>query len=207
MFLSCCLTETTRHHELQPSALAERGWIARDGNGVSGACDARRKCRYQATVPTVAATALRAVIVPSSAPRVLWSPRRNTVRPMFRGKCRSKTRLVRKRNTIRPSAKHPRSRQGPVRQGVGDPGCTPWARRPKSRPCGSAPPKTALACTSGPFGEVAPGDSPCRKAEQPTRGRDGVRRVDPPARTVPVRPDHPVAAAEAESGSSWTAWS
>ena len=29
---------------------------------------------------------------------------------------------------------------------------------------GATPPKSALACAGGPFGEVAPGDFPCRKA-------------------------------------------
>ena len=31
---------------------------------------------------------------------------------------------------------------------------------------GATPPKTALACTAGPFGEVAPEIFPCRKAER-----------------------------------------
>ena len=32
---------------------------------------------------------------------------------------------------------------------------------------GATPPKTALACADGPFGKVAPGNSPCRKALRP----------------------------------------
>ena len=77
------------------------------------------------------------------------------------------------RNTICSFAKHQVSGQGLVRQGVSDPGCTPGARAPKSGPCGSAPPKTALACASGPFGEVAPGNPPCRKAGRPASGAKG----------------------------------
>ncbi len=70
-----------------------------------------------------------------------WSGRRNIFRTLFRGKCRSETRLVRKRNTIGLPAKHPMSCQSLVRKGVSDPGSTPWARAPKNGPCGSDPPE------------------------------------------------------------------
>ena len=164
--LRCCLDEWTLYQSW-PSALIERRWIVRHGNRVHGDYDARRGRGYKATLPTIAATAVRAVIVPSPVPRGLWSDWRNIFRPLFRGKCRSEAHLVRKRNTIGLSAKHPISFQSLVRQGVSDPGCVPGARAPKNGPCGSAPPKMALACARRPFGEVAPGILPCRKAARP----------------------------------------
>ena len=68
------------------------------------------------------------------------------------------------RNTIwvYPQQLHPRHRL--VRQWVSDSECTPAARSPEIGSCGSAPPKTAFARTSGLFAEIAPEIVPCRKA-------------------------------------------
>ena len=43
----------------------------------------------------------------------------------------------------------------------------PGVRRRTAGGAGATPPKTALACTAGPFGEVAPEIVPCRKAGWP----------------------------------------
>ena len=122
---------------------------------------------------------------------------------MLRGNRRSATRSDRKRNTGRNSSTDPNP-CGPPTCGLALYKLEHRSARPAVR---ERPPKPALVCTSGPFGEDALGNSPRRKAGRPPRGREGVRRVDPPARRGPGLPDQPAAAAAAESGSSPTAWS
>ena len=139
MSLSCCLNRMTRHHILQPSALAETGSTVEDGNcprsDYDACCevqvpgDRARRYRDGSSHWHRALSRVAGAVVPSA----------KHVRPMFRGKCRSETRFARKRNTFGPQAKHPMS--SPVRQGVSDPGCTPGTRAPKNGPCGSAPRK------------------------------------------------------------------
>lgn len=51
-----------------------------------------------------------------------------------------------------------------VCQRFSDPGGATGATLANGRPCGSDPPKTALACAAGPFEEAAPRIIPCRKA-------------------------------------------
>jgi len=51
----------------------------------------------------------------------------------------------------------------------------PGPQRRTAGRAGATPPKTALACAAGPFGEVAPETYPCRKAARP-QGREGVSR-------------------------------
>ena len=128
-----------------------------------GACC---RCRYKAPVPAITATAVRAVIVPSTAlagcgcagatPAHGCCGENASAQHVLPG---SATRFCLKRNT--------RSRSKAL---LGS-GLAIRAVRPaqKSRTdcrAGATPPKTALACTAGPFGEVAPGIFPCRKANR-----------------------------------------
>ena len=126
-----------------------------------GACC---RCRYKATVPAITATAVRAVIVPSS---VLAGCGRAGATPAH-GCCGenasaqhvlpgSATRFCLKRNTRSRAKALPGS------------GLVIRAVRPAQRPrtdcrAGATPLKTALACANGPFEEVAPRIFPCRKA-------------------------------------------
>lgn len=93
------------------------------------------------------------------------------------------------RNTLCPQAQHDRhpprnsrirakalsGRRLAIRAG------RPGRRRRTAGGTGATPPKRALACASGPFDEVAPGISPCRKAKSARGLREwtsGSRRVD-----------------------------
>ena len=75
-------------------------------------------------------------------------------------------------------------------------GCPAQRQRTPGR-AGATPPKTALACAAGPFGEVAPGTLPCRKALwprwAPVASAVGVRGVmrHPPNPRSPSRPRFP----------------
>ena len=113
----------------------------------------------------------------------LWSRRRNTMHSLLRGQCLAATRLARKHNTIRAPAQQSPPRQRLVRQGVSDSGCTTAAMVPRIGPFGSAPQKMSLACTIGPFREVAPRIFPCRKADQPKAGERYRPEVSEPTRS------------------------
>lgn len=82
----------------------------------------------------------RRLVAPSSCPfpRAAVPPAKHSL-PLLPGKCRGKTRIGRKRNTIGTPAQRFHPPQGLGRNGVSDPHCTPGARGPKTGPCGSAP--------------------------------------------------------------------
>ena len=107
--------------------------------------------------------------------RGLWSGRPEDGRSLFRGKCRSETLAVQARGPFRGSAKHSRPWQGLVQQRVTNPGGTAGLSTPKHRRYGSDPPENGPSLHARPFGEVAPGIFPCRKAGRPP-GRPGRRR-------------------------------
>lgn len=73
------------------------------------------------------------------------------------GTNRAATCFARQRNTIRVPAQQSHPRHRLVWQGVSDSGCSSRATGPRIGSCGSGPPKMALACAHGPFGEVASG--------------------------------------------------
>ena len=100
-------------------------------------------------------------------PRGLWSSRPGDGRSLFRGKCRNETLAVQAGSPFRGSAKHSRPWQGLVQQRVTNPGGTAGLSTPKDRQYGSDPPENGPSLHARPFGEVAPGIFPCRKASQP----------------------------------------
>ena len=86
---------------------------------------------------------------------------------MLRGKCpnaRPPGRLGRLERSTRDRANWPR-----ISELSNRPGRLGGLERSK-RGAGATPPKTALARTAGPFGEVAPENFPCRKAVSDLRG-------------------------------------
>ena len=78
------------------------------------------------------------------------------------------------RNTRRPQAQHDPDLRATIVSAARPCPAASWrsgrddrGKSSEKRAGGSAPPKTVLACTSGPFGEVAPRIFPCRKAGRP----------------------------------------
>ena len=97
--------------------------------------------------------------------RGLWSGQPGAIRSLFRGKCLGETASVQARGPVRTRGETVAAVSKPclsARYGTGRDTRGGGGERAAARE--RPPPKTALACTGGPFGEVASRIFPCRKA-------------------------------------------